>query len=66
MLTKTVKRKLADKGLLAIPSRVRDPNDYRFGGYMVVDAETRLAVWGSHPDFHLTAQDVRDIANETR
>jgi len=41
----------ARKGARLIKSRVRNPDDLRFGGYMIVDAERNFVIAGS--DFTL-------------
>lgn len=64
-LSKTTTKKLASFGLKAIPSRVRDPDDYRYGGFMIVDQASRVAVWGSYPlPYSLSAKDVHKISAE--
>lgn len=55
-------RLLAARGLQALRFKGRDPNDYRNGGYMIVEERTRVAVAGNYPDFHMTGQDVREFA----
>ena len=64
-LSKSTIRKLDQHGLRAVPSRVRDPDDIRHGGFMLVDIETNAVMEGGYPQpYSLSAADVRDLANE--
>lgn len=64
-LAKSIILKLNQHGLRAIPSRVRDPGDIRYGGYMVIDIETNTVIEGGYPlPFSLSAADVRDLVDE--
>ncbi len=54
-------RRLATrKGARLMKSRVRNPDDLRFGGYMIVDAERNFVIAGGEPyDFALDLEDAK-------
>lgn len=64
-ISSSVRRKLARAGFVLNKFRGRNPDDYRFGGYMIIDAETNAVVQGAYPlPYNLTPDDVREFARE--
>lgn len=58
-----VRRTLKRDGYVLTKSRVRNPEDYRYGGYMIVDAQINGVVAGGSPiEFCLDLDDVEKWA----
>jgi hypothetical protein len=57
--------KLRRMGYRLEKNRIRDPQAYNYGGYMVIDGWRNFVVAGSHPcSFAMTLEDVEDWIKE--
>ena len=67
MHTNSLRRKADRLGLRLHKTRRRDPRAYDFGGWMVVDRFTGIAVYGYQPhDYSATLDDVERFLEDYR
>ena len=58
---RTARRKLDRLGYVLYKSRVRNPADHRFGGYLIALQSSNGVVAGGQPEFGLDLEDVAEF-----